>query len=75
MGYDKIKGDKKPGLYLFLEDRFLEKPQGGGSKLSSERKHRQKKIFVKSQKEKDLVNMVELAEGFIFAVSVKAGYF
>ena len=71
----KLKVTKNQDFILFLEDRFLEKPQGGGSKLSSERKHRQKKIFVKSQKEKDLVNMVELAEGFIFAVSVKAGYF
>ena len=71
----KLKVTKNQDFILFLEGRFLEKPQGGGSKLSSERKHRQKKIFVKSQKEKDLVNMVELAEGFIFAVSVKAGYF
>ena len=28
--YDNIKSHKKTGLHLSLEDKFLEKPKGGG---------------------------------------------
>ena len=34
VAYDNIKSHKKPGFPLSLENTFLEKPQGGGVKLT-----------------------------------------